>query len=362
MKYNIRITKAKESHLSEVDFNNIPFGRVFSDHMFVVDYKNGEWIDPRIEPFGRFGIHPAAMALHYGQAIFEGMKASKSYDGKPMLFRPERHAHRINNSARRLCMPEIPEDLFLDGLHALVSIDSNWIPAQEGSALYVRPFMFANDEFIGVRPSESYKFFIITGPVGPYYPKPVSLLVEQKYARCAVKGGTGEAKAAGNYAGSLLPAKLAQMKGYDQVMWLDSNEFKYVQEVGTMNIFFVIDGKIITPALDGGILQGITRDSILKIFREKGFQVEERRITIDEVAEAYKAGKLQEVFGAGTAAIVSHVSKILYGELLMELPPVESRKYGELAKAEINGLRSGRIKDTHGWIVPVKSQAAVKVG
>ncbi len=359
MKYNIRITKARESHLSEVDFDNIPFGRVFSDHMFVADYKNGQWVDPRIEPFGRFSIHPAAMALHYGQAIFEGMKASKSFDGKPLLFRPEEHARRINNSARRLCMPEIPEALFLEALHLLIGLDSDWIPPQEGSALYIRPFMFANDEFIGVRPSENYRFFIITGPVGPYYPKPVSLLVDQKYARCAVHGGTGEAKAAGNYAGSLLPARLANQKGYDQVMWLDSNEFKYVQEVGTMNIFFVIDGKVVTPMLDGGILPGITRDSILAIFRERGFPVEERLISIDEVAEAYKAGKLQEVFGTGTAAIVSHVSKILYGELLMELPPVETRKFGELAKTQINGMRSGRIEDAHGWIVPVKSPATV---
>lgn len=359
MKYNIKITKAKESRLAEVDFNNIPFGRVFSDHMFIVDYIDGNWVDPRIEPFGRFSMHPAAMALHYGQAIFEGMKASKSYDGRPMLFRPEMHAQRINKSAHRLCMPAIPEDLFIEALHHLVGLDSDWIPPQEGSALYIRPFMFANDEFIGVKPSENYRFLIITGPVGPYYPKPVSLRVEQEYARCAVHGGTGEAKAAGNYAGSLLPAKLAQKDGFDQVMWLDSNEFKFVQEVGTMNIFFVIDGKVVTPALDGGILAGITRDSIIKIFREKGYQVEERRIAVDELADAYRAGKLQEVFGAGTAAVVAHVSKVSYGDLLMELPPVESRKLGEMVKAEINGIRSGKIKDTHGWVVPVKSEEAV---
>ncbi len=359
MKHDIKITKAKESRLSEVDFDDIPFGRVFSDHMFVADYKDGKWQNPRIEPFGRFTIHPAAMALHYGQAIFEGMKASKNVDGKALFFRPEMHAKRLNNSARRMCMPEVPEDLFLEALHLLTGLDSDWIPPQEGSALYIRPYMFANDEFIGVKPSDTYRFIIFTGPVGPYYPKPVSLIAEQTYVRCAVEGGTGEAKVAGNYAASLLPARIANKKGYDQVMWLDSKEFKYVQEVGTMNIFFVIDGVVVTPELDGGILPGITRDSILTIFRERGFKVEERRISIDEVAQAYKDGKLEEVFGSGTAAVVAHVSEIAYGDMVMKLPPVEKRKLGEMAKREINGLRSGKIEDTHGWIVEVRYQETV---
>lgn len=359
MKYNIKITKTQKSRLSEVDFNNIPFGRVFSDHMFVTEYRKGKWVDPRIEPFGRFSIHPAAMALHYGQAIFEGMKASKSFDGKPLFFRPEMHAKRLNNSARRMCMPDVPEDLFLEALHLLVGLDSDWIPPQEGSALYIRPYMFANDEFIGVKPSDNYRFIIFTGPVGPYYPKPVSLIAEQEYVRCAVEGGTGEAKVAGNYAASLLPARKANEKGYDQVMWLDANEFKYVQEVGTMNIFFVIGGTVVTPSLNGGILPGITRDSILAIFREKGYKVEERNISIDELMEAHEAGKLEEAFGTGTAAVVAHVSKIAIGDKVMALPPVEQRKLGEMAKKEINGMRAGKIKDTHGWIVPVKYSEAV---
>ena len=359
MKYNIKVTKTQNSRLSEVDFENIPFGRVFSDHMFVTEYRNGKWVDPRIEPFGRFTIHPAAMALHYGQAIFEGMKASKSFDGKPLFFRPEMHAKRLNNSARRMCMPDVPEDLFLEALNLLVDIDSAWIPPQEGSALYIRPYMFANDEFIGVKPSENYRFIIFTGPVGPYYPKPVSLIAEQEYVRCAVEGGTGEAKVAGNYAASLLPARKANEKGYDQVMWLDANEFKYVQEVGTMNIFFVIDGTVITPALNGGILPGITRDSILTIFREKGYPVEERAISIDELQEAHKAGKLEEAFGTGTAAVVAHVSKIAIGDKVLELPPADQRKVGEMAKKEINGMRAGKIKDVHGWIVPVKHTETV---
>jgi branched-chain amino acid aminotransferase len=354
MKQNIKITKVQQSRLSEVDFENIPFGRVFSDHMFVAEYSNGEWHNPRIEPFERFSIHPAAMALHYGQAIFEGMKASKSKDGEPFLFRPEMHAKRINASAYRMCMPNIPEDMFLEALHALVGLDQGWIPPQEGSALYIRPYMFANDEFIGVKPSETYKFIIFTGPVGPYYPKPVSLIAEEKYVR-AVDGGTGEAKAAGNYGGSLLPAKIANEKGYDQVMWMDGHEFKYIQEVGTMNIFFVLGDTVVTPETDGAILKGITRDSAIRLLKDNGFKVEVRPLTIDEVVEAYQKGELKECFGSGTAAVVAHVSKIAYRDLVMELPPVEERKVGNWVKKEINGLRAGTIQDDYGWIVPVKA-------
>lgn len=353
MKYDIKITRTSHSRLADIEFDNLPFGRTFSDHMFVTEYEDGAWRNPRIVPFEHFTIHPAAMVLHYGQAIFEGMKASKSYDGKPLLLRPDMHAKRLNKSAERMCMPSIPEDLFLEALHALVGLDSGWIPPQKGSALYVRPYMFANDEFIGVRPADKYKFIIFTGPVGPYYAKPVSLLAEQKYVR-AVKGGTGEAKAAGNYAASLLPAKLAQEKGFDQVMWMDGHEFKYIHEVGTMNIFFVIDGKVVTPSTDGEILKGITRDSFLTILRDKGYTTEERPVSIDEIVEAHKNGKLQEVFGAGTAAVVAHVAKIAYGDTIITLPPVEERKIGTLLKAEIDGLRAGTIVDTRNWIVPVK--------
>ncbi|MCB0636696.1 MAG: branched-chain amino acid aminotransferase, partial [Lewinella sp.] len=342
MKQSIHITKTQQSRLGEVDFQNIPFGRVFSDHMFVADYYDGQWHDFRIVPFGHLTMHPASMALHYGQAIFEGMKASKSLDGQPMLFRPEMHAKRINYSAARMMMPAFPEDVFVEALHQLVGLDGAWIPPQEGSALYIRPYMFATDEFIGVKPSQRYKFIIFTGPVGPYYTRPVSLLVEQHYVR-AVPGGTGEAKAAGNYAGSLLPAHLANEKGYDQVMWMGGPDMKQIQEVGTMNIWFVIDGKAITPATDGAILKGITRDSFLHVLEAKGIPVEERHLSIDEVVEAYQQGKLQEVFGSGTAAVVSHVSKIAYGDLIMELPPVEDRKIGNMLKDTIDGLRSGRI-------------------
>ncbi len=360
MKYEIPVTKTSESRLPEVDFNDIPFGRVFSDHMFICDYRDGRWQEPRIVPFGPFMIHPAAMGLHYGQSIFEGMKASKSHDGRPLLFRPDMHAKRINASAERMCMPAFPEELFLAALKKLVGLDAAWIPPQAGSALYIRPLMFASDEFIGVKPSLNYRFIIFTGPVGPYYPKPVSLLAEQKYVR-AVEGGTGEAKAAGNYGGALLPAKLAQEKGFDQVMWLDAHEFKNVQEVGTMNIFFVIDGTVVTPPTGGTILKGITRDSIITILKDKGFDIDIRPVTVDELIEAHRGGKLEEAFGSGTAAVVAHVSKIGIGDEVLDLPPVEERRIGELAKKTINDLRAGLIPDPYGWIVEVPVSEAAEV-
>lgn len=354
MSRNISIQRTKQSSLDSLDFDNLPFGQVFSDHMFVADYVDGAWKDARIVPFGSFEMHPASMVLHYGQAVFEGMKASKSKDGRPMLFRPEQHAIRINKSANRLSMPSFPEDLFVEALHELVGLDADWIPPQAGSALYLRPFMFATDPFIGVRPSHTYRFIIFTCPVGPYYPKPVSLYADTTFVR-AIKGGTGEAKAAGNYAAALLPAQKAQAKGFDQVMWLDGVEHKYIQEVGTMNIMFVIDGKIITPEPDGAILRGITKNSVLTILKDKGYEVEERPISIDEVIEAHQAGKLQEVFGTGTAAVVAHVSEIQYQDTNISLPPMEDRKIGSMIKSEIDGLRAGTVEDTRGWVIPVKA-------
>lgn len=359
MKYDIKITKVKDSKLSKVDFDNIPFGRTFSDHMFVADYVDGAWTNLEIVPFDHFQIHPASMVLHYGQAIFEGMKASKGVDGKPYFLRPEKHVHRLNASAQRMCMPEVPEDMFLQAINELVYLDQNWIPPAKGSALYIRPYMFANDEFIGVAPAQIYKFIIFTGPVGPYYPKPVRLLVADQYVR-AVKGGVGEAKTAGNYAASLLPAKEAREQGYDQVLWMDAHEFKYIQEAGTMNIFFVIDGKVVTPATDGAILKGITRDTIIKVLRAKGYTVEERPLTIDEVTAAHENGTLQECFGTGTAAVVAHVADFTYKGKTYELPPIADREIGALAKDTIDGLRAKTIEDTNGWIVEAESVALVK--
>lgn len=356
---DIQINRASVSRLSTVDFDNIPFGRLFSDHMFVADYKDGKWQQPRIIPFGHFPIHPASMGLHYGQTIFEGMKASKTEAGQPMLFRPEMHVERINRSARRMCMPEIPHDLFMDAVNELVAIDADWIPPTKGSALYIRPFMFANDEFIGVRAADNYRFIIFTGPVGPYYPKPVSLIAETRYVR-AVRGGIGEAKAGGNYGGALLPAKVAQEKGFDQVMWLDGLNFEYVQEVGTMNIFFVIDGKVVTPSTDGAVLHGITRDSVMTVMKDKGIDVEARPVKIKEIVDAHHAGKLDEVFGTGTAAVVAHVNKISYNDEIMELPPIEGRKIGPMIKEYIDGLRAGTVEDKFNWVVPVVATTEVE--
>lgn len=353
---DIKVSLTENSHLSEVDFNNIPFGKIFSDHMFTADYADGKWSNFEISPVAKMMFHPALMALHYGQSIFEGLKGSLTREKTPVLFRPEAHARRFNASARRMCMPELPEEIFLEGITRLMAIDRDWIPPHRGSALYVRPLMFATDEFIGVRASEKYKFLIITLPVGPYYSKPVSLLAETTYTRAA-QGGVGETKCAGNYGRSLYPQMLARQQGYDQVLWLDAKEFKYIQEVGTMNIFFVIGNELVTPATTGTILKGVTRDSIIEIARDRGIPVDVRRISIDEIVDAYLAGELKECFGAGTAAVVANVDKIKYKDLIMELPQIHG--VAKMVKDEINGLRDGTILDTRGWIYPITQDVMV---
>lgn len=348
MSISIKVTENSNSKLKDLDFNNIPFGKVFTDHMLEVDYINGEWGIPEIKPCGPIQMHPGNAALHYGQSIFEGMKATVSKSGNPLLFRPEMHVTRINESATRMCMPTISEELFIGGLKKLLFMDKAWIPPIDGSALYIRPFMFATDYTLGVKPSASYKFMILLLPVGPYYTRPVKLKAETKYVR-AVAGGVGEAKTAGNYAASLLPTDIAMSEGYDQIMWLDAKEFKYVQEVGTMNIFFVIGDKIITPATDGAILKGITRDSAIHILRDKGYNVEVRPVSIDEVVEASKSGNLKEVFGTGTAAVISKVAEISYrGEKFV----IEGDKFevASLLYDQMVGIRNQSIEDKFGWI------------
>jgi len=346
---NLKITRVTTSNLPKLDFDNIPFGKVFTDHMYVADYIDGEWTNIEIVPTGELSIHPGNLAWHYGQSIFEGMKATRDEAGTPLLFRPEEHVYRLNASARRMCMPEVPEEMFLEAVHTLVRLEKDWIPPAEGSALYLRPFMFATDEAIGVRPSDTYKFIVCALPVGPYYPKPVKLKAEETFIRAA-QGGVGEAKTAGNYAASLYPAKLAKEEGYDQIMWLDAKEFKYVQEVGTMNIFFVIGDEVLTPETTGTILKGITRKTIIEILTDKGYKVTERLITIDEVCEAYDRGELKEVFGTGTAAVIAVVNEIKYRDKVMKLVP-ESYQVAPLAKGTINGLRNKTIVDTHGWVI-----------
>lgn len=357
MSVSIPITKVEHSKIDQLDFANIPFGKSFTDHMFIADYKDGEWQNMEIRPLERLDVHPASLAWHYGQAIFEGMKATKMTDGTPVLFRPELHAERINASARRMCMPEFPEDAFIKAIHLLVGLEKEWIPKAKGSALYIRPFMIATDEYIGVRASDTYKFIIFCLPVGPYYDKPVSLLAEKTYTRAAT-GGVGEAKTAGNYAASLYPAQMAKKKGFDQVMWLDANEFKYVQEVGTMNIFFVFKDEIVTPAAGGTILRGITRKSIIEMLRKDGENVVERPLSIDEIVERYNKGELVEVFGSGTAAVIANVHKIHIDGTDYDFDS-DNWTLSTDIKNRINSIRIGEAPDEFGWIVPVEEEVAV---
>jgi branched-chain amino acid aminotransferase len=356
---DLTIKLTTESRLSKVDFNNLPFGKIISHHMFEMDFDGKQWVKPRITPVHKLSLDPMNMALHYGQSIFEGMKASRSRTGTPLLFRPELHAHRMNASARRMCMPELPEEIFIEAVHTLVGIDQEWIPQMEGSALYIRPLMFATDEMIGVKSSDTFKFLIICLPVGPYYPKPIKLLVENHYIRAA-PGGVGEAKTAGNYAAAMYPSKMAREQGYDQVVWLDATYKKYVQEVGTMNIFFVFKDEVVTPATTGTILKGITRDSALHICRERGYNVNERDLSIDEVLERYHAGELVETFGTGTAALIANVEEIRYDDEIIRLNP-DQWEISNSIRDEINGIRFGTIEDKRGWTVPVNETMSVPV-
>jgi branched-chain amino acid aminotransferase len=353
---DITITKTQQSRLPEIDFDNLHFGRMFSDHMLEMVYRDGEWQQPEIKPYGPITFEPSMQALHYGQAIFEGMKAYYSNDSTINLFRPADHHKRLNNSARRLCMPEIDEQTFLRGLEELLKLDFKWVPKTHGHALYIRPFMFASEEYLAAKESEEYRFFVITSPVAAYYNEgfnPVKLTTTENFVR-AVKGGTGEAKAAGNYGGSFLPARQAQKNGYTQVLWLDAIEHKYIEEVGTMNIFFLMGDKLISPKLGGSVLPGITRRSVLAVAKEWGFEVEERRITIDEVFEAHQDGELKEVFGSGTAAVISPVGLIHHNGKTITL---DQEKIGPFAKKmfdTITGIQYGKMEDSYGWTHPVQ--------
>ena len=349
----IHITKTKNSRLDTIDFNNIPFGKYTSDHMFVMDYADGAWKDFRIVPYQGFVLDPQSKALQYCQCIFEGMKVTMGADGVPKLLRPDLNIERFNRSAERMCMPTVPQEIFLKALKAIVAIDSDWIPTAEGSALYVRPTMFATESSLAVTPSDTYTFYIYTGPVQPYFTTPIKLVTEQKLIR-AVPGGTGEAKTGGNYAGSLKASQLARQKGFDQIIWLESPDFKKVQEAGMMNLFFVIGNTVLTPDLSGAVLHGTTRSYFLDILKEKNIDVQVRDIYIDEILDAYKRGVLNEAFGSGTAAVVSQIAEITHGDVRMVLPEVKDRKISTMLFDEINGLRSGRIADKRNWLLPIE--------
>ncbi len=360
MSYPISVKRTTESHLSKVDFNNLPFGRNFSDHMFIADYYDGAWHDARIIPFENFSMHPATSAIHYGQALFEGLKAEKDADNNPIVFRPEKNWERLNVSAVRMAMPEVPKEMFMDALDLLLALDSAWIPTQPLSSLYIRPFLFATEELLGIRVAEHYRFSIICSPVGAYYSRPVKVYVHDKYTR-AFPGGTGFAKAAGNYGATMMPAGEIQKQGYDQVLWLDGIEHKYFQEIGTMNVFFQIAGKLITPNLDGGtILAGVTRDSIIALAKADGITVEERPITTDEVLAAHANGTLEDMFGAGTAATVSHIGAFYFKGKDYELQDVGTRTLSNKLKQHLADIKSGKTEDTFNWLHRVPSLELAK--
>ncbi len=348
----IRIQKTPKTRISEVDFENIPFGKVYSDHMFIADFKDKQWNNFRVLPYGNIPVSPATPAIHYGQSIFEGLKAYRNDDNEALIFRPLANWERMNISAKRMCMPIIPEELFMDGMNTLLELDREWIPAKTGSSLYIRPFMFSSDEYIGIRPSENFTFMIITCPVGAYYSTPVKVRIETHYTR-AVEGGTGYAKAGGNYGGALYPAKLAQEEGYHQLIWTDGKEHKYIEESGTMNVMFVIDDKLVTPALNDSILNGITRNSVIALAKHWGMNVEERKISVDELIEGLKNGRVKEAFGAGTAATIAHIELIGYEGEDYYLPPVEKREFSNKVLNELDSMKTGISPDPFGWIYKV---------
>lgn len=343
----ISVKTTTHSRIQELDYHNIQFARQYSDHMLLADYVGGEWKDVRIEPYGNINLSPANPALHYGQSIFEGLKAYKHEDGQISVFRPHANHKRMNISAERMVMPSIPEEIFIDGLRELLKLDNQWVPDVEGTALYIRPFMFATDEFIGVRPSDNFMFMIITSPVGAYYAKPVKVRVETHYTR-AVKGGTGFAKTAGNYAASLYPAKLAQKDGYDQLIWTDGQNHELIEESGTMNIMFVIDDTLITAPTGDTILNGITRDSVLTLARDWGMNVEVRPISVTELMDAIESGRLKEAFGAGTAATIAHIDTIAHEGVDHKLDPSGWEFSNKMLKA-LTDIRMGNAEDKFGW-------------
>lgn len=346
----IEIEKTSNSRLPLTDVNNCPFGKVFSDHMMEMDYIDGKWTKAYIKPYQDLVLSPATMVFHYGQAIFEGMKAYHLEDGGIGLFRPEDNIKRMNVSAHRMSMPEIPEEVFLEGLKTLIDLDKGWIPTSPDSSLYIRPVMIASDDFIGVKASKNYKFLIFTSPANAYYTEPVKVKIETYYSR-SCKGGTGFAKAAGNYAASLYPATLARKDGYDQLIWTDAETHTHVEEAGTMNVMFVIDGKLLTPPSSETILDSITRKSVVTLAEQLGIPVEERDITVKELMESIHNGTLEEAFGAGTAATIAPISLIGYEGKDYHLKDSATWKVAPRLLAELNDIRTGKKEDLNNWLV-----------
>ncbi|WP_113674032.1 branched-chain amino acid aminotransferase [Vallitalea guaymasensis] len=339
------------------DFNNLGFGTKFTDHMFIMDYTEGKgWHDPRIVPYQPISLDPSAMVFHYGQEMFEGMKAYKTEDDRVLLFRPEKNIHRTNVTNERLCIPQIDEDDMFQAINDLIKVEKDWIPTPKGTSLYIRPFIIATDPFLGVRASNSYMFMVILCPVGAYYKEginPVKIWVETEYVR-AVKGGIGFAKTGGNYAASIKAQMKAKERGYSQVLWLDGVERKYVEEVGTMNVFFKIDGEVITPSLEGSILAGVTRDSVIELLKSWNIPVSERKLSIEDIYAAAEEGKLEEAFGTGTAAVISPIGELNYDGRVIS---INDGKIGEVSQKiydTITGIQTGHVEDTYGWAKEIK--------
>jgi len=353
---NIKIEKTTTPKEKPAKGTKLGFGKIFTDHMFVMDYTEGKgWHDARIVPFQNLVMSPAAMVFHYGQEMFEGLKAYKGVDGKVRLFRPDMNAKRTNDTNDRLCIPQLPVEDFVQAVKAVVKVDEDWIPTEDGTSLYIRPFIIATDEFLGVAPSKTYKFIIILAPSGAYYESglaPVGIWIEDEYVR-AVKGGMGFAKTGGNYAASLIAQVKAHDDGYSQVLWLDGVERKYIEEVGAMNIFFKIDGKIVTPMLNGSILPGVTRNSVIQLCKKMGYEVEERRISAEELIIAQKEGKLEECFGTGTAAVISPVGKLRYVDDVMIINNNEIGEVSQKLYDTLTGIQWGKREDDMGWTVEV---------
>ena len=353
---DIKITKTETPKAKPVPGQKLGFGKIFTDHMFAMNYTEGKgWHDPRIEPFHNISLSPAAMVYHYGQEMFEGLKAYKNPDGNVYLFRPDMNAKRTNNTNDRLVIPQIPVEDFVQAVSAVVDVDRDWIPTEPGTSLYIRPFIIATDEFLGVAPSKTYLFMVILSPSGAYYESglaPVGIWIEDEFVR-AVRGGIGFAKTGGNYAASLIAQKKAHDAGYSQVLWLDGVERKYIEEVGAMNIFFKIDGKVVTPSLNGSILPGITRDSTIQLCKAWGYEVEERKISADELLEAQRNGTLEEVFGTGTAAVISPVGKLRYQDEVMTINGGQIGQLSQKLYDTITGIQTGKLPDEMGWRVKV---------
>ena len=353
----LQLELVERSRCEDVDFDNLGFGNVFSDHMFSMEWEDGKWRRPRIVPYGPIEMAPCNAALHYGQSVFEGMKAFRGADGRVRIFRPDRNARRLEASCDRLCVPRIDPEVFVAAIERLVAVDRAWIPARRGESLYIRPIIFSSEAHLEVRPSRTFRLLVMTSPVRSYFDESmpaVTLKVEDTYTRAA-PGGTGAAKTAGNYAGSLYPAELARQEGYMQVLWLDGVEHRYVEEVGAMNIFFRINGHVVTPELRGSILPGVTRDAVITLLREHGHEVVERRITIDEVVDASRKGALEEAFGAGTAAVISPVGTMAYKGEEIRVNANASGPVTQWLYDQITGIQLGERDDPHGWcrVLPV---------